>query len=78
MWHQNIKNSTIADELQQTKKALLTLFWEVEAWQKMWKVQSVHRMWTSSDVAHAGMPRFPKCRCGGNEGNDEGWELKCK
>lgn len=25
---------------------------QVEAWQKMWKVQSVHRMWTSSDVAH--------------------------
>lgn len=38
----------------------------------MWKVQSVHRMWTSSDVAHAGILRFPGC-ADVNEGNDHGW-----
>ena len=26
---------------------------EVEAWQNMWRIQSIHRMWTSADVAHA-------------------------
>ncbi|CAE7021197.1 unnamed protein product [Symbiodinium sp. CCMP2456] len=25
---------------------------QVEAWQQMWKIQSVNRMWTSADVAH--------------------------
>ncbi|CAE7575882.1 unnamed protein product [Symbiodinium sp. CCMP2592] len=25
---------------------------QVEAWQQMWKIQSINRMWTSADVAH--------------------------
>lgn len=25
---------------------------QVEAWQQMWKIQSMNRMWTSADVAH--------------------------
>ena len=32
---------------------------EVEAWQQMWKIQSINRMWTSADVAHARISAVP-------------------
>ena len=31
---------------------------KVEAWQKVWKLQSLQRMWTPADLAHAGNLRF--------------------
>ncbi|CAE7340445.1 unnamed protein product, partial [Symbiodinium necroappetens] len=34
------------------RRVMYVLFAEVEAWQQMWKIQSMNRMWTSADVAH--------------------------
>ena len=34
------------------RRVMYVLSAEVEAWQQMWKIQSMNRMWTSADVAH--------------------------
>lgn len=40
---------------------------EVEAWQKVWKIQSMNRMWTSADLAHAWDPRGRKGTASGQK-----------